>query len=65
MWAKKGRTGQRGEALTEAEGGVRRGLVSGPLRYMHTGVEVVSAADVENSARLLAEFILREATELC
>ena len=60
-----GLSGTNADAMAAAAGGVRTGLVSVPLRYMHTGVEVVSAADVENSARLLAEFILREATELC
>ncbi len=60
-----GLSGTNADAMAAAAGGVRTGLVSVPLRYMHTGVEVVSATDVENSARLLAEFILREATELC
>ncbi len=36
--------------------GVAAGLVSIPLRYMHTPSEVVSLEDVENTARLLAAF---------
>ena len=37
--------------------GVQTALVSIPLRYMHTAIEVVDVADVEKAARLLAEYI--------
>ena len=36
--------------------GVRCGLLSIPLRSMHTAVETVSANDVLSTARLMAEF---------
>jgi len=39
--------------------GVAAGLVSVPVRYLHTPVEVVSLKDVENAVRLLVEFVLR------
>jgi endoglucanase len=39
--------------------GVATGLVSIPLRYMHSPVEVVDLADVEATARLLAAFAQR------
>jgi endoglucanase len=50
---------------TDADGiyltrhGVPTGLVSIPNRYMHSPNEVVSLADVHNTARLLAAFIRR------
>ena len=39
--------------------GVATGLVSIPLRYMHTPVEIVSAIDLENTSKLLKSFILK------
>ena len=40
-------------------GGVPTGLVSIPNRYMHSPNEVVSVADLERAARLLAGFVRR------
>ncbi|MBQ9832465.1 MAG: M20/M25/M40 family metallo-hydrolase [Clostridia bacterium] len=37
--------------------GIRCGLISVPLRYMHTSVECISLDALENCARLMAEFI--------
>ena len=39
--------------------GVPCGIVSIPLRYMHSPVEVVEMADVEATARLIAAFAQR------
>jgi len=39
--------------------GVATGLVSIPLRYLHTPVEVFSLKDLENTVKLLTSFILR------
>ena len=39
--------------------GVATGLVSVPVRYLHTPVEVISLEDVENTIELLKGFILR------
>lgn len=39
--------------------GVAAGLISVPCRYMHSSAEMVNLKDVENSAKLLARFILR------
>jgi endoglucanase len=46
-------------AIQIARGGIPTGLVSIPLRYMHTAVETVCLADIERAGRLLAEFIVR------
>ncbi len=43
-------------ALQIAAEGVPTGLVSIPLRYMHTPVEVVAMTDIRRAGRLLAEF---------
>jgi len=42
-----------------ARAGIPTGLISIPLRYMHTMVESVALSDVERAARLLAEFVVR------
>lgn len=42
-----------------ARSGVPTGLISIPLRYMHTMVETINYKDVERTGRLLAEFITR------
>jgi len=39
-----------------SRGGMATGLVSVPLRYMHTPNELLSLTDLENTARLLAAF---------
>ena len=42
-----------------ARGGMATGLLSVPLRYMHTPNELLSLEDLENTARLLAVFCSR------
>ncbi len=49
-------TGTDARALQMGRGGVATGLVSIPLRYMHTPSEVVDLEDVERCVRLLVEF---------
>ena len=49
-------TGTDANAMQLARGGMATGLLSVPLRYMHTPNELLSLADLENTARLLAEF---------
>ncbi len=48
-------TGTDANAIQITRAGVAAALVSVPNRYMHTPVEVVSTADLDNAARLLAE----------
>ncbi len=49
-------TGTDARAIQMARGGVATGLVSIPLRYMHTPSEVVDLQDVENCVKLFVEF---------
>lgn len=45
--------------LQIARDGIPTGLVSIPIRYMHTMVETVATADIERAGRLLGEFAAR------
>jgi endoglucanase len=49
-------TGTDANAMQLSRDGVAAGLIGIPNRYMHSPVEVVSLADLEGAARLLAEF---------
>jgi putative aminopeptidase FrvX len=52
-------TGTDADAIHLSRAGIPTGLVSVPCRYMHSPVEMVSAADVEAAARLIAAFARR------
>jgi endoglucanase len=49
-------TGTDANAMQLSRGGMATGLLSVPLRYMHTPNELLSLEDLENTARLLAAF---------
>lgn len=49
-------TGTDADALALSPAGCAAGTVSIPLRYMHTPVEVIDTADVEQTAALLAAY---------
>ncbi|HWE33523.1 MAG TPA: M20/M25/M40 family metallo-hydrolase [Solirubrobacteraceae bacterium] len=49
-------TGTDADAVNIARGGVPTGLVTVPMRYMHSPVELVDLADIDAAARLLAAF---------
>ncbi len=51
-----GDTWSDAEAVQEALGGVPVGLVSVPLRYMHTPHEIVQLADVDAASRLVEAY---------
>lgn len=51
-------TGTDANAIQLSRGGKVAGLVSIPLRYMHTPTEVLSLADVDAAIRLLTRFVL-------
>lgn len=50
-------TGTNADVIGISGVGVETGLISIPLRYMHTGVEVIDTADLENCARLIALYL--------
>jgi endoglucanase len=49
-------TGTDADAIHVSRAGIPTGLVSVPIRYMHSPVELVSLADIELAARLIAAF---------
>ena len=56
--AEPGVTGTDARAIQVARGGIPCGLLSVPLRYMHTPTEVVCLADLEATVKLLVRFAL-------
>lgn len=52
-------TGTDANAIQLSRGGKAAALVNVALRYMHTPTEVLSLEDLENTAKLLAAFVLR------
>lgn len=51
-------TGTDANAIQLARGGKAAGLVSVPVRYMHTPTEVLALDDVEGAVKLLTRFVL-------
>ncbi len=52
----EGNTGTNGWGMQIAREGIATSVLSLPLKYMHTPIEVVAVEDMENVARLLAAF---------
>jgi putative aminopeptidase FrvX len=52
-------TGTDANAMQISRAGMATGLISVPLRYMHTPCEVMDLNDIENTARLMAGFCER------
>lgn len=50
-------SGTDADAMIRSGAGTATGLVSIPNRYMHSPNEVVSLADLENAAKLIAAFV--------
>lgn len=53
-----GATGTDAWGMQITRGGIATGLLSIPLRYMHTSVETVQISDIKNAGKLLAYFIV-------
>ena len=54
-----GRTGTNADDFSVCREGVKSAVVSIPLFYMHTPVEVISLKDIRYTGKLLAEFLRR------
>ncbi len=57
-----GRTSTDADVISITKSGIPTGLVSIPLRNMHTDAEVIDVCDVENTARLLYSYIMSGGT---
>jgi putative aminopeptidase FrvX len=57
-------TGTDADAIHIARGGIPTGVVSIPLRYMHSPVEMVQLDDVENTAKLIVAFANKLSSEI-
>ena len=55
----RGHTNTDADAVYLSRGGVATGLVSVPLRYMHSPVEIVDLDDVERAVQLVVAFARR------
>lgn len=53
-----GRTGTNCDEIQVSGKGIKTALISVPLRNMHTAIEVCDLEDIENTARLMAEYII-------
>lgn len=54
-----GRTSTHADELAVTKAGIPSALISIPLKYMHTPCEVIDIQDVENTAKLIAAYILK------
>lgn len=52
-------TGTNADSIATAKTGVKTALVSIPEKYMHTRGEIADLQDIENTALLISEYILR------
>src|ERR687890_2093387 len=57
-------TGTDADAVHISRGGIPTGVISIPLRYMHSPVEMVELEDVHNSAKLIAAFAQKLSADL-
>lgn len=58
-------TSTNADAIGTVKGGIPTGLLSVPIRNMHTNVEVVDVLDIENTAKLLYEYIMAGGVSGC
>ena len=59
IYGEPGRTGTDANVMQLSRQGVATALISVPLRYMHTPVELLSAKDLDNTTRLITALIQR------
>lgn len=58
-------TGTDARAIQVTRAGIPTGLISVPLRYMHTPTEVIALEDLENTVRLITRFALDLDEDAC
>lgn len=56
-----GRTGTNADVISLTESGIKCALISIPLKYMHSPVEVVDINDVESVSKLIAAYVKEKA----
>lgn len=56
-----GKTGTNADVISLTESGIKCGLISIPLKYMHSPVEVVDINDVESVSKLIAAYVKEKA----
>lgn len=56
-------TGTDANAMQLSRGGAAAALISIPNRYMHTPVEVISKKDMDNTVKLIVEYIAAHPTK--
>lgn len=59
-----GHTGTNADVISVTESGIKTALISIPEKYMHSPIEVIDVSDVENTARLIAEYVKERAGEI-
>ncbi|MCD7872889.1 MAG: M20/M25/M40 family metallo-hydrolase [Clostridiales bacterium] len=56
-----GKTGTNADVIALSESGIKTALISIPLKYMHTPVEIVKTEDIESVADLMVSYIKERA----
>lgn len=56
-------TGTNADVISVTKSGIKTGLVSIPIRNMHTQAEVADIRDVESTAQIIAAYILKKGEE--
>ena len=59
-----GRTGTNADVISVCENGIKCSLLSIPLKYMHTPVEVVKVDDVNSVSDLITAYVKKKVGEL-
>ena len=58
------RTGTNADVISLCGGGIKCGLVSIPIKYMHSPIETADISDIEAVARLIAAYVKERAGEV-
>ena len=52
-----GNTGTDADGVVVCNDGIKTSVISIPIKYMHTKIETIAISDVENTAKLIVEYI--------